>query len=753
VNHRKIKKLIEQKKKTVRDRQLFTSPAMAAHLADIAAAQTRRYHFSRRVRVKITWEPKNERFVAATDNDLVHINAGHPMVTKNKDRTVRYNIILGLFTHELGHILYTDFLMLQTYQLKMRAENWYPEKPILRNTGEERHEAELWNYAKQDAAKKASVLRMAHHISNVLEDGYTESKMLDRYPGKLGMSLKGFRNQRFDDCPTLAQLIEAEEDPGGHIWLTILQLMLSYVLWGEIKYGDEPLSDERVQVVFSLLPELDRALMNADPKERWRVTNTILIRCWSYIKDFLEMAAELAEPGEESSAGDILSELLSKLAGTSREGTGDSTPIKETPGSTHSPSSAEKRTATAALAASGDEQSEETETNETSAAQECEASPEQEDASATAAGSEPGDDTNESSDTSGPADIQPVTAEEGGRLPSTHTTEVSAPVGGSIQRDDEYEGGGYTDAAADIERVVEQMAEKSVHTTLEKERTSELNALANEIAYGDIHTGVKITIRRIADVDEERKEQYRAAAPELLKISKALQSSICQQLRDKRRGGKQTNLYSGRKLHIPALPRNDGKAFYNKKLPNETPELAIALLLDESGSMSWSDRASYARATAVILYDFCQSLGIPIMVYGHSADRGVDLYSYAEFDAIDSDDRYRMMDISARSNNRDGAALRYVMEQLAKRREDIKLLILVSDGQPADHGYHGTAAEADLRGVKKDCERKGVLLVAAAIGDDKENIERIFGDSFLDITDLGKMPQKLTQVVKRHIRI
>jgi len=112
-----------------------------------------------------------------------------------------------------------------------------------------------------------------------------------------------------------------------------------------------------------------------------------------------------------------------------------------------------------------------------------------------------------------------------------------------------------------------------------------------------------------------------------------------------------------------------------------------------------------------------------------------------------------MMDISSRRNNRDGAALRYTMEQLAKRPEDIRLLILVSDGQPADSGYGGTAAEADLRGVKKDCERKGVLLVAAAIGDDKPNIERIYGDSFMDITDLEKMPQKLTQVVKRHIRV
>ena len=77
----------------------------------------------------------------------------------------------------------------------------------------------------------------------------------------------------------------------------------------------------------------------------------------------------------------------------------------------------------------------------------------------------------------------------------------------------------------------------------------------------------------------------------------------------------------------------------------------------------------------------------------------------------------------------------------------------MSDGQPAASGYHGTAAEEDLRGIKHEYRRKGVLLIAAAIGDDKESIERIYGDSFMDITDLEQLPAKLTSVIKRHIRV
>jgi len=72
-----------------------------------------------------------------------------------------------------------------------------------------------------------------------------------------------------------------------------------------------------------------------------------------------------------------------------------------------------------------------------------------------------------------------------------------------------------------------------------------------------------------------------------------------------------------------------------------------------------------------------------------------------------------------------------------------KLLIIISDGQPAAAGYSGTAAEADLRGIKQEYTRKGIKLFAAAIGDDKPNIERIYGDGFLDMTDLNKLPQNL----------
>lgn len=758
VNHKKIKQLIAQKQKTITDRQFFTSRALAAHLEDIAAAQTKRYGYRRRVKVRTVWKPKESR-TACTDNGLVWVNAGHPSVTRHKTRQERYEQVCGLYTHELGHVLHTNFLAAQTYHRFQESGKWYPEPPPLRNTVERNAEAEYLKMLQTDQQRQKALGLISHEILNVLEDGYVEQRMIADYPGILGANLEIRRASSFEQLPTVTQMIEQEEE-GGHIWLTILQCILAYMKWGQIKYGETPLTDERIQMVFSLLSDLDTALVSQDFRDRCRTANIILVRCWPYIKDFVDYCKDAAEQaassGGEGNADGLLQQLLSALAGGSEEGSGETEPVG---GGTPSSASggaptAGARAATAQLAANTAQKQEE-ETKSGTAAEdgkEENKSPPEEENGALAA-SEPEGEGVPMAGQLPPGTCQPVSEQKSGRIPLTDSDTLSAPEGGTMERDNDYQGTGYSGAASDIQRVLERIAENSVCTELERQRTKELTELAQSISYGNIHEGVSMTVHRIAEVDDDLKEQYREVSGDLLHISKQLQKSVLQQMRDSRRGGKQTGLLMGRRLDIHALSRNDGRVFYKNALPNEIPALSVGLLLDESGSMCSCDRATYARATAIILYDFCQALGIPIMVYGHSTGSGVDLYSYAEFEAIDRDDRYRMMDISARGSNRDGAALRYVAEQLARRTEDVKLLMLVSDGQPADTGYYGTAAEEDLRGVKQEYQRKGILFVAAAIGNDKENIERIYGDSFLDISDLNKLPVKLAGIIKRFIRV
>ena len=183
----------------------------------------------------------------------------------------------------------------------------------------------------------------------------------------------------------------------------------------------------------------------------------------------------------------------------------------------------------------------------------------------------------------------------------------------------------------------------------------------------------------------------------------------------------------------------------------------MALRIDESASMSAFGRLDAAKQAAVAVYEFCESCKIPMLIYGDTADRSslerISLYSYIDYENPSLNDKYCLMAIQGHSNNRDGMALRILAEKLIKAPQKTKLLISISDGQPkAMPDYTGEAATADMKGVIQEYGRKGVLFLAAAIGQDKETICDIYGqERFLDITDLRQLPARLVQVIAKYL--
>ena len=105
---------------------------------------------------------------------------------------------------------------------------------------------------------------------------------------------------------TVSQMIEQEDDGNSHIFQSILQIMLSYAFFGEIKYDGSPLSDERIQTVFRLIPQIDEAVSTTSARQRWKIVSLVMIRCWRYIEDYIELCKkhqdEAASSGSAGSA-------------------------------------------------------------------------------------------------------------------------------------------------------------------------------------------------------------------------------------------------------------------------------------------------------------------------------------------------------------------------------------------------------------------------------------------------------------------
>lgn len=712
-SHRDIRKRILEEKSKISDEEFFTSKAYRAYLTDLAEAATKRY--KRPLKVTIVADHDNDQ-LAFTDFNGIFINACNEITWSMPSRRLRSLSIEGLVAHENGHNLFTDNRIWMSFHKKLEQGKFYPNLPTGLDGVQKLHAKEILE-AMQDSTDdipKMVINSTAKALSNILEDGYVDARYSYEFPGNpaRGIALNNLRiNEKAPDIESMVNRKYCDHN-------IVLNLLIQYVNAGEVN-NLSGYTGELLDTVYALVPVIDASVLDEDARARCDAVNRILIvlwpmmqRCFDSLRDMKQQAQNQSGQGQSASAP----------GGTP----GSGTPLQDPNAGSKAveeelenqlPKSAPNFTVkTSAVPSTGSfvpngNQAQEMRTQ-----------------------------------------MERVLNEETERIASHLSSLQEGEGDGGLSVNTQYEGYGYEHAAADIERVLEEMAEGRVHEAIEEEISEELQQEADTISYGNAHRNIHVTVNRMAHIDQSLIDSYNTVAPDLLMLSKRLQRSVGAILRDKRQGGKQTGLLIGKRLNQHAFHRNDGRIFCNTRLPTEPINLSVGLLIDESGSMCGNDRITRARATAIVVQDFCEKLGIPITIMGHTAwNSHVELFSYAEFDSVDKNDRYRLMDMSARDCNRDGAALRYVAEKLSKHPSEVKMLIIICDGQPNDNGYSGSGAEADLRGIKLEYSRKGVQIFAAAIGDDRDKIERIYGNGFLDITDLNQLPIMLTSLIARNL--
>ena len=722
-SHREIRRRIEEEKSKVSDEEFFSSREYRAYLSDITEAATKRYN--RPIRVTVVAD-HNDETLAFTDFNGIFINACNEITWSMPTRRLRSLSIEGLNAHENSHNLFTDNRIWQAFFRKTEKGRFYPKLPDGLNADQKRYAQEILEALtdESDDVPRTVIMNTIHALANILEDGYVDARYSYEFPGSpaRGIALNNVRIA--EKAPDVTEMINKKQ----YDHCIVLNMLIQYVNAGEVN-NLSGYTGEFLDKIAEYIPIVDGCLFDEDARSRCEAANYILIdlwpmmqRCFDALRDKKQQAQNQQQQQQSQQQG---------------QGAGGSPASQGAPGQQDSDSA--KAAGQKAMEDDLSGQLPQTAPNFQVKTSAC----------ASSGSFVPDKDQQKSVR----AQIERVLNEETERIAAHVTSEITGNEGtGSVTSNTEYEGNCYEYAASDIERLLEEMAERIVDEKLEEELSEDLQREAESIRYGNAHRGISITVNRMSRVDQALIDAYETVAPQLLMLSKRLQRSVSAVLRDKRQGGRQTGLLVGKRLNQHALHRDDGRIFCNTRLPTEPINLAVGLLIDESGSMCGNDRITRARATAIVVQDFCEKLGIPCMITGHTAwNSHVELFSYAEFDSVDRKDRYRLMDLSARDCNRDGAALRYVAEKLYKQPSEVKLLIIICDGQPNDNGYSGSAAEADLRGIKIEYSRKGVQIFAAAIGDDRDRIERIYGTGFLDITDLNQLPIMLTQLISRNI--
>lgn len=289
-----------------------------------------------------------------------------------------------------------------------------------------------------------------------------------------------------------------------------------------------------------------------------------------------------------------------------------------------------------------------------------------------------------------------------------------------------------------------------------KEFRKQLNKEARQSVKASCHEAIKLIVHRPEAAAKDREEYNNMAAGLLPVIRELIQKTNPLLEHEVSAEFSKSQLY-GTKFCADQAASLDFRVFARKRPPEEEPSLAVALRIDESASMSAFGRLDAAKQAAVALYEFCTGCGVPIMVYGDTADRSrqeqMSIYAYVDFESRDADEKYALMNIQARSNNRDGMALRIISDRLIHAPQRNKLIISISDGQPkAMPDYTGEKAGRDMKETLQEYGRKGIRFLAAAIGQDKEAIRELYGaENTLDITDLKQLPARLVQIIARFL--
>ena len=297
--------------------------------------------------------------------------------------------------------------------------------------------------------------------------------------------------------------------------------------------------------------------------------------------------------------------------------------------------------------------------------------------------------------------------------------------------------------------IKQEIAKEQAEKEIEEQQTQSMNARIQAVNMASSHKGVPLKLQR--DTNSGNEQFYCQIMGEVGAYSKQLQRLILELLHDRKSGGTIRHKPYGNSLEIRDLYRPDALCYSRKKLPQEIPDMAISVLVDNSGSMS-GERISTAVTAAVLLYDFATSIGIPVCVAGHTASGdGVTYITFADYEKVSDRDRYRICDMKPLSCNRDGMAINIAADLLAKRPEEVKLLFIISDGQPNDREYGGEEAAKDIQSIIRRYRNQGVETIAAGIGDDRDMIRPIYGDSYLDIADLKKLPKAAAELVQRRV--
>jgi|GEM_PF-4922620 Mg-chelatase subunit ChlD len=308
----------------------------------------------------------------------------------------------------------------------------------------------------------------------------------------------------------------------------------------------------------------------------------------------------------------------------------------------------------------------------------------------------------------------------------------------------------------EIGEVLSEMEREELAKSQSEKRAERVKEHLRSLKYSDKHNGFKVRPYYYQNPTDFEKAVVKEIEDEIRSLARNLTRRIQNVLRYNQ-DEKRTGLTSGY-LNQSELWRKDGRVFVQKKDKSDEADLAILVLVDESGSMEESNRYKHARKAAVMIANVCEALRIPLAIMGHQAihcRNVVEHYHYVTFERPLREQVANLARITHRQNTREGISLKYAAEYLMQQPQRDKLLLVISDGDPFhvdanDNIFSGEPAQIDAALVVEEYEKKGMAIIGIAIGEGQDLIASIY-KNFISINKLEALPQKLVTLIEKRV--
>lgn len=167
----------------------------------------------------------------------------------------------------------------------------------------------------------------------------------------------------------------------------------------------------------------------------------------------------------------------------------------------------------------------------------------------------------------------------------------------------------------------------------------------------------------------------------------------------------------------------DSENIWTKKTMTRLPDVAVGLLIDQSGSMH-GQKIAAARDLCIAMAEALKRIaGVRLYIYGHTANRHgqTDLEIFEHYHPDHGGKTTNLGLIQAHSNNYDGFALKEAARFVSKDPAKRKYMFVIADGYPSGTGYGGDPAQKHVASVVKFLkDRWHIQTYAFGVGIDSE---------------------------------